>query len=104
MKEWPTPKNPKELQGFLGLTGYYRWFVNNYGRLAAPLTRLLKKEGFGWGIEAVRAVEDLKQVMQAAPTLVLPNFEKNFVIEVDALGSGVGVVLSQEGRHREFFS
>lgn len=71
--------------------------------MAAPLTRLLKKEGFNW-IEADRAIEELKQAMQAVPTLALPNFEKNFVTEADASEFGVGAVLSQEGQPIAYFS
>jgi hypothetical protein len=48
MQDWSCPKTLKSLCGFLGLIGYYRKFVKNYGKIAAPLLTLLKNNAFTW--------------------------------------------------------
>lgn len=45
---WSTPRSTRELRGFLRLAGYYHKFILNFGVVAAPLTKLLKKEAFSW--------------------------------------------------------
>jgi hypothetical protein len=48
VQDWIHPKTLKSLRGFLGITGYYRKFVKNSGKISTPLISLLEKNDFGW--------------------------------------------------------
>jgi hypothetical protein len=97
MQDWPYPKTLKILCGFLGFTGYHRKFVKNYGKIATPLTTLLKKTSFTWTPAVAQAFQTLKTTMCTTPVLSLPDFTKTFLLECDASGKGINAVLMQEG-------
>jgi hypothetical protein len=63
MNDWPCPKAMKTLCGFLGMTSYYRKFVNIYGEIMSPLTTLLKDNDFVWNDTIEKVFHYLKEYM-----------------------------------------
>ncbi|CAI7748986.1 unnamed protein product [Closterium sp. NIES-53] len=97
VKEWKVPENVKELQQFLGFANYYNRFVPQYAKIAAPLTDLLKKDTpYKWDTPHQQAMEQLQSALTTAPVLILPDLEKDYVVEADASDQAVGAVLMQD--------
>nr|AAV32173.1 putative polyprotein [Oryza sativa Japonica Group] len=97
--KWTPPKTMSQIRSFLGLAGYYRRFIENFSRIARPMTQLLKKdEKFKWTAECDKSFEELKKKLVSAPVLILPDQMKDFQVYCDASRHGLGCVLMQEGR------
>ncbi len=81
---------------FPGLSGYYRPCGPHYARLSASLLRLLKEDvPFAWGDTRENAFNAFKTVLTTSPVLAFPDFNKSFVIAIDASGHGLGAALIQ---------
>jgi hypothetical protein len=101
---WLQPRSAQGLRGFLGLAGYYRKFIRDFGLIAAPLTRLLRRDAFTWDKEAEDAFQALKRALTTRPVLHMSDFDKLFIIDCDASDVGFGAVLHQGAGPVAFFS
>ncbi|KAJ0814205.1 putative nucleotidyltransferase, Ribonuclease H [Helianthus annuus] len=99
IKDWDTPTTPTEVRSFLGLAGYYRRFIENFSKIAVPLTALTQKnQPFEWGSKQEEAFQTLKQKLCDAPILTLPEGNDDFVVYCDASKLGLGCVLMQRNK------
>nr|XP_051214860.1 uncharacterized protein LOC127332582 [Lolium perenne] len=101
---WPTPQSPRALRRFLGLAGYYRRYIQDFGLIAVPLTRLLRRDAFSRDEEAATAFAALQRALTTGPVLQMPDFNEPFVVDCDAYGIGFGAVLHQGEGPLAFFS
>ena len=99
VKSFPVPHDVTTLRQFIGLASYYRRFVPGFAKIAAPLHALTKKDvPFNWTPQCDEAFCKLKDLLVTAPVLAYPHFgsDKEFILETDASGLGLGAVLSQQ--------
>lgn len=99
---FPVPKTEKEIRSFLGLTGYYRRFIDNYAKITKPLTKCLKKKAkIIINDDFIKAVDKLKELITNEPILKYPDFEQPFILTTDASDFALGAVLSQNEENIE---
>lgn len=80
IQNWPIPTTIKQLRGFIGLTGYYRRFIQGFGIISNPLTDLLKTDSFKRSPAITGTFEQLKEVLTRTPVLALLDANKTFVV------------------------
>ena len=93
IRNWPIPTSTKEVQAFIGLTSFYRKFIQNFSTIAAPITDCLKKGAFLWENKQ-QDFEVLKKKLSNNPVLKLPDFSQPFEVTVDASETGIGAFFS----------
>lgn len=98
VRQFPPPQSVKELQRFLGMAVYYRAFIKDFARIAAPLHKLTKKDTpYTWEDKHQQAYQTLKDKLTSADVLAHPNYTKPFILYTDACIDGFGAILSQIG-------
>ena len=96
---WKPPMNVSEVRSFLGLAVYYRKFVEGFSKIAAPLTKLARKDvKYDLVDTCQHSFEELKDRLTSALVLTLPNARDVFVVYSDVSRQGLGCVLMQNDR------
>lgn len=103
VKNFPTPKNVRDVQSFLGLSSYFRKFIENFATISSPLYSLFKKGAvFEFGQQQMNAFETLKKKLIEAPILSIYNPEDPTELHCDASSQGFGAVLLQRKADNRF--
>ncbi|GJU26549.1 reverse transcriptase domain-containing protein [Tanacetum coccineum] len=98
----PHPTTVKGVRSFLGHAGFYRRFIQNFSKIARPMTHLLEKETpFYFSKECIEAFNTLKKNLTEAPILIAPDWNEPFELMCDASDFALGAVLGQ--RHEKHF-
>ena len=83
---WERLKLVFEICSFLGLAGYYGRFIEDFSKIAAPMTRLTRKEvKFDWDDRCEEAFQELKRRLTSAPILIVPDRGQGYTVYCDAL-------------------
>ena len=98
INEFHRPENKKEVKRFLGLPGFYRNFIKNFGNISHPLNRLTSDNvEFIWDENCENVFNDLKKCLSSEPGLIFPRLGEDFIVDVDASDHVFGRVLLQKG-------
>ena len=98
IKEFPRPENRKGVKRFLGMAGFYRNFIRNFGDISHPLNKLTSDNvKFTWDEHCEESFKTLKNLLASEPVLAFPRLGEDFIVDVDASDLAFGGVLIQEG-------
>jgi transposase InsO family protein len=97
VKDWPKPTTVKEVQSFLGFVNFNRQFIQNFSKIAIPLTELTRKETpFNWTTKHDEAFDKLKTACIEPPVLVSFRSGEALRFETDASDLAIGMCAKQE--------
>ena len=123
VRNWPKPKTPKQMKGFLGVVNWYSIYIRKFSNIAAPLMtspqgkyeRVPGVDGrkglcrvprerncIQWTPEMEPAFVQLKEALNAECELYIPSPDGEYRIHVDACDHGVGAVLEQQNPEGEW--
>nr|GEV84472.1 reverse transcriptase domain-containing protein [Tanacetum cinerariifolium] len=92
----PYPMTVKGVRSFLGHAGFYRRFIQDFSKIARPMTHLLEKETpFVFSKDCIDAFETLKKKLTEDPILVVPDWNLPFELMCDASDFAIGAALRQ---------
>nr|GEX85149.1 hypothetical protein [Tanacetum cinerariifolium] len=92
----PHPTTVKGVRSFLGHAGFYRRFIQDFSKIARPMTHLLEKETpFVFSKDCIDVFETLKKKLTEASILVVPNWNLPFELMCDASDFAIGAILGQ---------
>src|SRR5208282_5701230 len=95
IRNWKHPTTVKGVQSFLGFCNFYRRFIRNYGKIAAPLTQLTRKDYiFDFNLDCVRAFKELQKTLMNAPLLTHFDVDRHCLLETDASDTVIAAVFS----------
>ena len=95
--EWLVPRNMKDIQKFLRLANYYKWFVKDFATIVKPLHEMTRKDKkWNWRERQQKVFEELKRRFMMEPVLVTPDLDREMRVEVDVSDFATGGVLSMK--------
>jgi hypothetical protein len=98
LRDYPPPKNVRQLRSWLGLVTFFKRFCRNFSILTHPLRQLLKKDTpYRWTAECQQSFDKVTHILTNAPVLKLPDFDRQFSVVCDASRQGLGFILCQKG-------
>ena len=97
INSFPTPTKVKDIRSFLGLAGYYRRFIRDFSKISGPLVALTRQDTpFNWTKECENAFTTLKEKLMTPPILAYPNYTEPYILQTDASGESIGMILAQK--------
>jgi hypothetical protein len=92
----PAPSSKKSMQSFLGQINFVRRFVPSFSEMVRPLQNLIKKDvQYHWGLQESQAFDSIKNTIVGAPSLISPDFSRDFTLYMFASDRSYATVITQ---------